>query len=829
MEVELKVAEALKNDVGRGVVRLDTRTRDILKVTAGDFVEVTGKKSTGAVVWRAHDPDEGMGIARIDGLLRQNAQISLGEKVQIKNIEAKEANTIVIAPDRPIKFSPGFEDFVNRRLLGRAVTKGDKIVIVVLGTPLPFAIVQTTPSGILQVSSTTKIKVRDQPSEFEKGGIPDVRYEDIGGLVEEIKKVREIIELPMRHPELFDKLGIEPPKGVLLHGPPGTGKTLIAKAVANETNAFFTSLNGPEIMSKYYGESEENLRKIFQEAEDNAPGIVFIDEIDAIAPKREDVTGEVERRVVAQLLSLMDGLKARGKLIVIGATNRPDALDPALRRPGRFDREIVIGVPDRNGRKEILQIHTRGMPLGKRDTTKKKLVQKDEVVDLDELANVTHGFVGADLEALCKEAAMNALRDLLDLPEIDVESETIPSEILDILKVTKKNFQDALKSAEPSALREVFVEVPDVNWKDVGGLDDIKQNLKIAVEWPVKYPEIFKNMGIMPPKGILLFGPPGTGKTLLAKAVARESDANFISIKGPEVFNKWVGETEKIIREIFKKARQSAPTVIFFDEIDAIASSRRGGETSTRVTETAVNQLLTEMDGLESESSGIMVIGATNRPDLIDPGFLRPGRFDKLLLVQVPEDEDARLEILEIHTISKNMPLEADVDLEKLANMTQKYTGADLAALCKEAALLAIRESIEEKKFNWNNVPGKDEGKIRKYLEEDFDADWAVNAEINKTDQKTIKISSGQNSAEFKLDKEDNTVKLTINGKIRNLFVKKEDGNLNIYRNKTVTSKHFKKALENVKPSINEVMVKGYQDFVRRYRTAGTEVLGYTA
>jgi len=861
MEVELKVAEALKNDVGRGVVRVDTKTRDMLKVTAGDFVEIMGKKSTGAIVWRSHELDEGLGIVRMDGLLRQNAHISLGDKVKLKNIEAKEATTIVITPDRPIKFSPGFEDFVNRRLLGRAVSKGDKIVIVVLGTPLPFIIGQTTPTGILQVTSSTQINVRDQPSEFEKGGIPDISYEDIGGLVDEIQRVREIIELPMKHPELFDKLGIAPPKGVLLHGPPGTGKTLIAQAVANETNAFFSPLNGPEIMSKYYGESEENLRKIFQEAEENAPSIVFIDEIDAIAPKREEVTGEVERRVVAQLLSLMDGLKARGKLIVIGATNRPDALDPALRRPGRFDREIVIGVPDRNGRKEILQVHTRGMPITPKPDpriirqklnennaeTKEKIdrlekmqrlvsaaksdAEVSEIIDtlpknerteinrllseesqhkisashlepnvvtskievflndlnysitkskkllerfshgkneksaqtiiselsesdrddiqgiimdhfIDEFANVTHGFVGADIEALCKEAAMNALRD--HLPEIDLESETIPTEVLDKLQVTKKNFNDALKSAEPSALREVFVEVPDVTWEDVGGLEEVKDELTESVEWPIKYPEKFEEMGITPPKGILLFGPPGTGKTLLAKAVANESDANFISIKGPELISKWVGESEKKMREIFKKARQSAPTIIFFDEIDSIAGMRtESGSSRKNQFDTVVHQLLTEIDGLENESHGIMIIGATNRPDMLDPAFLRPGRFDKLVLVQVP-DKDARLKILQIHT--KNIPLGKDVNLEQLAEKTKDYTGADLEALCREAAMILLREKLRDKK--------------------------------------KIKTSK-------------------------------------------VMSEHFNKALDKIRPSVNEMMIKNYQALLSKFESGKAEELRY--
>jgi transitional endoplasmic reticulum ATPase len=807
MEIVLKVTEALKNDVGRGVVRLDTSTRNKLKIAAGDFVEVGGKKSTGAIVWRAYAEDEGLGIVRMDGIIRQNAMVSLGDKVVIKNAFVNEAKKVVISPAQPIRFSAGFGDFINRRLLGRPVVKGDKIIVGVLGTTLPFYIEQTTPGGIVQITSHTHVVVKEKPSEIEKLAIPSVTYEDIGGLEDEIERIREMIELPLKHPELFEKLGIEPPKGVLLHGPPGTGKTLIAKAVANETNAYFISLNGPEIMSKFYGESEENLRKMFQEAEENAPSILFIDEIDAIAPKREEVTGEVERRVVAQLLALMDGLKGRGKIIVIGATNRPNALDPALRRPGRFDREIVIGVPNKNGRKEILQVHTRGMPISpdpdpgvikqrlvemseetkvkteilreigrhldhakseeevleliesfpkneqqeierllgdeigqtltelnldpgfvkekagdaiarfgseieKRNTLLKTFGDKsgkdaqkifenlseEDLTDiqrilldhfLNELGEVTHGFVGADIEALVKEAAMNSLRRVL--PKINLEEEAIPPEILEKLEVTRDDFLDALKIVEPSALREVFIEIPDISWEDVGGLSDIKQTLREVVEWPIKQPKVFEEMGIKPPKGILLYGPPGTGKTLLAKAVANETEANFISIKGPEVLSKWVGESEKAIREIFKKARQAAPCIIFFDEIDAIGS-RRGEEAGTKVGERIVNQILTEIDGLE-ELYGVVVIGATNRPDLIDPGLLRPGRFDKLLLVPVPE-EAARLEIFKIHT--KNMPLAKDVDLKSLAKKTVDWVGADIEAVSREAAMIALKETIDK-------------------------------------------------------------------------------------------------------------------------------------
>ena len=713
MEVELKVAEALQNDVGRGIVRLDTRTREILGISTGDIVEIYGKRRTGAIVWRAYAEDEGLGIIRMDGIIRQNAQVSLGENVRVRKAKVSDARRVVLSPNQAIRFSAGFGDFVKRRLLGRPLTQGDKIVVGVLGTTLPFTVTQTIPGGIVRVADRTEVIVREEPVK-ERAGIPSVAYEDIGGLKEEVQKIREMIELPMKHPELFERLGIEPPKGVLLHGPPGTGKTLIAKAVANETNAYFIHLNGPEIMSKFYGESEENLRKVFREAEENAPSIIFIDEIDAIAPKREEVHGEVERRVVAQLLALMDGLKSRGRVVVIGATNRPDALDPALRRPGRFDREIVIGVPDRKGRKEILQIHTRGMPLA-------------EDVDLDELADITHGFVGADLEALCKEAAMNALRKVL--PKIDLEEESIPPEILESLEVTREDFLEAWKMMEPSALREVYVEVPDVRWDDIGGLHDVKQALREMVEWPIKYPEGFSKLGIKPPKGVLLFGPPGTGKTLLAKAVATESEANFISVKGPEILSKWVGESEKAIREIFKKAKQAAPTVVFFDEIDAIASMR-GIEVGSKVGERVLNQLLTEMDGLE-ELHNVVIIAATNRPDMLDPALLRPGRFDKILLVQAP-DAEARREIFKVHT--RKMPLAEDVDFDFLVRETENYSGADIEALCREAAMLAFREAVINKEsFDTKKV------EMRHFREALKHVKPSLNEEIKKTYEQFLK------------------------------------------------------------------------------------------
>ncbi|RLF28629.1 MAG: ATPase [Thermoplasmata archaeon] len=683
-EVILKVSEAFQQDVGYGRARIDSQTRVDLDLSIGDVIEIEGTKTTAAVVWRAHPSDEGKKIIRIDNLTRKNAGTGLGDRVKVRRADVKEAREVVLAPliseGQQIQFGTGIEIIIKKGLLKRPLTKGDTVIvpgIALFGSALPFVIVDTKPHGIVSISEVTYLHVKEEAARVPEVEGPRVSYEDIGGLHDEILRVREMIELPLKHPELFDRLGIDPPKGVLLYGPPGTGKTLIAKAVANESGASFYTINGPEIMSKFYGQSEENLRKIFEEAEKNAPSIIFIDEIDAIAPKRSEVHGEVERRVVSQLLTLMDGLKGRGKVIVIGATNIPDSLDPALRRPGRFDREIRIDVPDRDGRKEILQIHTRGMP-------------KSEDCNLDELADITYGFVGADLAALAREAAMNALRRYL--PEIDLEK-PIPVEILEKMEVTMKDFKNALRGIEPSAMREFLVEIPKVTWDDIGGLEEVKQQLREAVEWPLTKPEVFKRLGINAPKGILLYGPPGTGKTLLAKAVANESQANFISIKGPEVLSKWVGESEKAVRELFKKARQVAPTIVFLDEIDSIAP-RRGTYTGSHVTDSVVNQLLTSVDGLES-MSGVVVIGATNRPDIIDPGLLRPGRFDRLILIKAP-DKKARLEILKIHT--KNMPLADDVDLEEIANITDGYSGADLEALCREAAMIAVRKNIKAEK-----------------------------------------------------------------------------------------------------------------------------------
>ncbi|WP_456329853.1 CDC48 family AAA ATPase [Archaeoglobus sp.] len=673
-EITLRVAEAYYRDVGRGVARIDPAVMEKYGLQSGDIIEIIGKSIVPAIVWPSYPEDRGTGIIRIDGSIRSNAGVGIDDKVRIRKVTAKPAEKITLAPTEPVRLMGG-EAYLLRLLEGRPVIKGQKIRVEVFGHTLTFVITATRPSGVVVVTRNTAIELKEKPAEEVKRAVPDVTYEDIGGLKRELRLVREMIELPLKHPELFQKLGIEPPKGVLLYGPPGTGKTLIAKAVANEVDAHFIPISGPEIMSKYYGESEQRLREIFEEAKENAPSIIFIDEIDSIAPKREEVTGEVERRVVAQLLALMDGLEARGDVIVIAATNRPDAIDPALRRPGRFDREIEIGVPDKEGRKEILEIHTRKMPLA-------------EDVDLEELAEMTNGFVGADLEALCKEAAMHALRRVL--PEIDIEAEEIPAEVLENLKVTREDFLEALKNIEPSAMREVLVEVPNVRWEDIGGLEHAKQELMEAVEWPLKYPEVFKAANIKPPRGILLFGPPGTGKTLLAKAVANESNANFISVKGPELLSKWVGESEKHVREMFRKARQVAPCVIFFDEIDSLAP-RRGGIGDSHVTERVVSQLLTELDGLE-ELKDVVVIAATNRPDMIDPALLRPGRLERHIYIP-PPDKKARVEIFKIHLRGK--PLADDVDIEKLAERTEGYSGADIEAVCREAGMLAIRELIK--------------------------------------------------------------------------------------------------------------------------------------
>ena len=643
----LRVVQAKTADDGKGIARVDPALMKILKLNQGDTVMIEGTRGTAVTVYTGYPEDENRGTIRIDGVTRKNAGVGLDEKLAIRKIVPKPATKVTLAPTQPLKLLGG-EEYLAQNLEGRPMVKGDLIEVSVMGRKFTLVVQGFQPSGEAAIiQNFTQVKLSEKPAKEEVAKGPKVAYEDIGGLKDEVHKVREMIELPLRHPELFEKLGVEAPKGVLLHGPPGTGKTLLAKAVASETSATFTSIGGPEIMSKFYGESEERLRDIFKEAAENAPSIIFIDEIDSIAPKRDEVTAETERRIVAQLLALMDGLEGRGKVVVIGATNRPNALDPAIRRPGRFDREIEIGIPDRGGRLEILQIHTKGMPLA-------------EDVDMDKLASMTHGYVGADLAALAREAAMRALRKIL--PSIDLEAESIPAEVLNSLKVQMDDFMSAYREMQPSTLREVLIESPNVKWEEIGGLEEPKQELMESVEWPLKYASLFKHMGATPPKGILLYGPPGTGKTLLAKAVATESEANFISVKGPEFLSKWVGESEKAVRETFRKARQAAPCVIFLDEIDAIAPVR-GTSSDSGVTERVISQILTEMDGLESLHN-VVVIAATNRPDIMDPALMRPGRFDRLVYVPPPGLE-ARKEILRIHT--KGKPLDDDVDLDKLA------------------------------------------------------------------------------------------------------------------------------------------------------------------
>ena len=678
--VRLKVAAALPKDQGRGIVRLNSDVRQHLGVRSGDYVLLKGQKETVAICWPSLKEDEVLDMVRMDGLIRNNAGVKLGELVEVSKVSVTEATRVVLAPSQPVRFQRGFEEYIKQQIINKPLTRGDIILIASIGQGLQFYATSVTPGKHVRVTPETKVEVMTQPAKPEEISVPQVTYEDIGGLNKEIQKIREMVELPMKSPELFKRLGISPPKGVLLHGPPGTGKTLIAKAVANESGANFKTINGPEIMSKFYGESEQKLRQMFEDAEKNAPSIIFIDELDSIAPKRAEVTGEVERRVVAQLLALMDGLAGRGQVIVIGATNRVDDVDEALRRPGRFDREIEIGVPDKKGRLEILQIHTRAMPL-------------EENMDLTKLAALTHGFVGADLSALAREAAMHALRRAL--PHVDPDTGDIPPDILHNLFVTQADFDLALAEVSPSALREVLVEKPNVSWDDVGGLHKVKAQLQEAVEAPLKHPEVFEEMGIRTPKGVLLFGPPGTGKTLLAKAVATESEANFISIRGPEIFNKYVGESEKAVRDIFKKARQTAPCVLFFDEIDAIVSVR-GMQDNTGVSQRIVNQFLAELDGMQTLQN-VLVIGATNRADILDPAVLRPGRFDNVLFVP-PPDKDARLEILKVHT--KNMPLDANVHLDKLAELTEGYSGADIEGLVREAAMAAVRDDWKPKPVN---------------------------------------------------------------------------------------------------------------------------------
>jgi transitional endoplasmic reticulum ATPase len=686
-EIQLRVGDARQRDVGRGIARIDQRTMQKLGISAGDVIEIVNKRTTSAIAWPAYSEDQNRDIIRIDGFTRKNAGGAINEYVVIKPAKVKTALGITLAPvDMRLNVDEDFTNFVRNRLMERTLVEGDTTLVMMLGHAIPFTVTKTRPHGIIKVTAETRLTILNEPAPETKG-LPRTTYEDIGGLHEEIQRVREMVELPLRHPELFQRLGIEPPKGVLLHGPPGCGKTLLARAVANESEANFYSINGPEIMSKFYGESEARLREIFQQAQQNSPSIIFIDELDAIAPKREEVTGEVERRVVAQLLALMDGLSGRGNVIVIGATNRPSALDPALRRPGRFDREIEIGVPDKQGRHEVLQIHTRGMPL--HGIEKPEGEKSGEDVDLKKLADMTHGYTGADLSALGRETAMKALRRYL--PQINLEEERIPPEVLEKMEVKMDDFINAYKEVTPTAMREVYIEVSTVHWEDIGGLDQVKQHLQEAVEWPLKKPEIFSRLGIKPPKGILLYGPPGCGKTMLARAVSTESEANFISIKGPEVFSKWVGESEKAIREVFRKARMAAPTVIFLDEMDSLAPRRGAGFSDSGVSERVISQLLTEMDGIVTLQD-IVVVAATNRPDMVDSAVLRPGRFDRLIYVPEP-DEKSRLQILKIYT--KEMPLTKDVDLNQLALMTKYYSGADIESICREAAMHTLRRDVD--------------------------------------------------------------------------------------------------------------------------------------
>ncbi len=683
--IRLKIVESLQEDVNKGIVRIDSSLMRTLGVAEGDYIIVKGERSTVASIARSLPGDIGLNIIRMDGLIRRNAKASIGEFVTIEKAEVQNAKQITIAPategikgikvDNPL--------FFNILLEKRALLKGD--LISVRGNFVPFGdlkflAVNTDPKNVaVIVTRETAVTCLEEPAELkEDSQVPEVSYEDLGGLDDEIKKIREMVELPLRHPEIFEKLGIEPPKGVLLHGPPGTGKTLLAKAVANETNSHFTVINGPEIMSKFYGQSEANLRKIFEEAEKNSPSIIFIDEIDAIAPKREESKGEVERRVVAQLLTMMDGLNSRGKVIVMAATNIPNAIDPALRRPGRFDRELEINPPDAKGRLKIIKIHTRNMPL-------------HELVDLKKMANLTHGFVGADLAALAKEAAMIVLRNLL--PEITLsDDQPIPSLVLEKVVVTQKDLEGALKVVRPSAMREVLIENPNVHWDNIGGLEDVKQELIEAVDWPLKYKPLFAKMGVKPPTGVLIYGPPGTGKTLLAKAIATESEANFIAVKGPELLSKWVNETPQLVKKLFSKARQVSPSIIFIDEIDAITGSRSASDSQNM---NAVNQLLTEMDGLQ-QLNDVIVIAATNRPDMMDTALLRPGRFDRIVLAGVPTKK-ARNAIFEVHT--KNMPLAKDVKIDFLVEQTEGYVGADIESVCREAAMIELRHSLKSKEI----------------------------------------------------------------------------------------------------------------------------------
>ncbi|MGB6464281.1 MAG: CDC48 family AAA ATPase [Nitrosotalea sp.] len=674
-EITLRIAEASQRHVGKGIAVVDPKVVEDNNWETGNILELVGNRKSHTKLWPGSAEQYGTGIIKIDGTTRQNIGAGIGEKISVKRVDAQEAKQVTVSPIEKLS-AEGLQEYMQANYIGHVLTIGDALIVTTqLGGKTQLVITNATPSGKpVVVTEQTEFKLGSMTKAIDNS-VPRITYDDLGGLKNEVQKIREMVELPMRHPELFEKIGVEAPKGVLLYGPPGTGKTLIAKAVAGETNSHFISISGPEIIGKFYGESEERLRELFKQAEENTPSIIFIDEVDSIAPKREEVTGEVEKRVVSQLLTLMDGMESRGKVVVIAATNRPDSIDPALRRPGRFDREIEIGIPDATGRKEILDIHTRGMPL-------------EEKVNLEQIARVTHGFVGADLEILAKEAAMRSLRRIL--PDIDLEEEKIPAEVLQKIVITESDFKDALKEVRPSALREVLVQVPNVTWEDVGGLESLKDELYEAVEWPLKHKEAFEYTDVKAPKGVLLYGPPGTGKTLIAKAVAHTTESNFISIKGPELLSKWVGESEKGIREIFRKARQAAPCIIFLDEMDSLAPSRSSGGSDSHVTERIVSQLLTEIDGLE-ELHNVLVIGATNRVDLIDSALLRPGRFDRILEVPLP-DSKGRENIFKIHT--KNKPLADGVDIAKLVELADGFSGAEIEGVCNRAAMSAIRRYV---------------------------------------------------------------------------------------------------------------------------------------
>ena len=683
-EIILKIEESPQQHVGRGRAIVDPKIIEDQKWNTGQILELTHNKKTHVKLWPGSPEEYGSGIIKIDGMTRQNIGAGIGDKISLRTVEAVNAEQIILSPTEKIA-AEGLQEYMIYNYLNHVFTTGDSVSLnTQMGGRVQFIVTSTKPSKPVLVTENTVFKVGAMTKAVDSS-VPRITYDELGGLKKEVQKIREMVELPMRHPELFEKIGVEAPKGVLLYGPPGTGKTLLAKAVAGETNAHFISLSGPEIMGKHYGESEERIREIFTQAEENAPSIIFIDEIDSIAPKRDEVSGELEKRIVSQLLTLMDGMKSRGKVVVIAATNRPDSIDPALRRPGRFDREIEIGIPDDEGRFDILSIHTRGMPI-------------DEKVDLKQISKTTHGFVGADLEVLSKEAAMKALRRIL--PEIDYDEEKISSEILEKIQITSDDFRDALKEVSPSALREVQVQVPNVSWDDVGGLDELKEELKEAVEWPIKYKDAYDYVDVEAPKGILLHGPPGTGKTLIAKALAKMTESNFISIKGPELLSKWVGESEKGVREIFRKARQAAPCIIFLDEVDALVPRRGSGGSDSHVTENVVSQILTEIDGLE-ELNNVLIIGATNRLDIVDEALLRPGRFDRIIRVPNP-DEKGRQHIFEIHT--KKKPLDSDVKISEIVKLTDDFSGAEIAAVANRAAITALKRYVSGKSKNVKEI-----------------------------------------------------------------------------------------------------------------------------